>query len=71
MPKTDPELGISSNNNPRCCRCGILITRDTDSGWEVFVAPLVTQPICVGCNLLEYKELRKAPDPPPDQKKLS
>ena len=41
---------IRSNRRPRCAHCGIILTRDTDSGWEVFVEPLVTQGICVGCD---------------------
>lgn len=41
---------IRSNQRPRCAYCGIILTHDTDSGWEVFVKPLVTQGTCVGCD---------------------
>jgi len=33
----------------RCCRCRVELTVDNDSGWEVFVNPTATAPICKHC----------------------
>ncbi len=41
---------IRSNKAKYCLRCGALLTKDNDSGWEGFVSGNVTQPICVVCN---------------------
>ena len=42
---------IRSNNIKRCAICGIPITPDNDSGWEVFVEEgRKTQPICGWCE---------------------
>jgi hypothetical protein len=43
----------SSTNSKYCCQCHTLLTKDNDSGWEIFVAPTVSGPICVMCDL-EY-----------------
>ena len=42
--------GNTSNNKKVCLRCGILIDKTTDSGWEAFVDGIITQPICVWCD---------------------
>ena len=33
-----------------CADCGQLITHETDSGWDAFVAPGKTQPLCKVCD---------------------
>jgi len=40
-----------SNGIQRCAHCGIPITLDNDSGWEVFVGDgKHSQPICGWCD---------------------
>ena len=41
---------IHSNGLRYCADCGRPIYPQNDSGWEVFVLPLVTQPICTECD---------------------
>jgi hypothetical protein len=43
---------IHSNHIQRCAVCGIPITVDNDSGWEIFVGDgKTTQPICAWCDV--------------------
>jgi hypothetical protein len=45
---------ISSNNSPFCIRCGLLIVKANDSGWESFTEDgITTQPICIFCEAKE------------------
>jgi len=43
---------ITSNSIPTCLRCGVRITKENDSGWQVFTADgRTTQPICKMCDV--------------------
>jgi len=35
----------------RCCRCNVELTPENNSGWEVFVSPTRTAPVCKECNV--------------------
>ncbi len=45
---------IRSNKKPICMSCGVEITEENDSGWEGFVGPITTQPLCEVCNEEEF-----------------
>ena len=42
--------GIRSTNVKKCAHCGVCITQENDSGWEVFVNAKWTQPVCCACD---------------------
>lgn len=56
---------IRSTGLRYCADCGRPIYPQNDSGWEVFVLPLVTQPLCVECDArrAEATETPQAPEP--------
>jgi hypothetical protein len=39
-----------------CAWCGVDITPENDSGWEVFISPRETQPECKACHEAESME---------------
>ena len=42
---------ITSNSIPVCIRCGVKITKENDSGWNVFTEDgRTTQPVCKTCD---------------------
>lgn len=41
---------IKSNGARTCAFCRLPINAANDSGWEVFVEPQVTQPVCIFCD---------------------
>lgn len=54
---------IHSNHVKRCALCGIPITVDNDSGWEIFVGDgKTTQPICGWCDVEHSHSGEKQPD---------
>ena len=54
--------GNTSNNKKVCLRCGVLIDKTTDSGWEAFVDGITTQPICIWCDEKDAAGGPKAPE---------
>lgn len=55
---------IRSNRIERCAYCGIPITRENDSGWEIFIAPAITQVVCAWCDSAHNGSGSKAQTPP-------
>ncbi len=51
---------FKSNGIKRCIDCGIPITPDNDSGWEVFVTGNTTQPICAWCDVIRGEKMTGA-----------
>ncbi len=43
-------IPIASNGKRTCLFCGVPITCENDSGWEMFASPRTTQPVCVPCK---------------------
>jgi hypothetical protein len=41
---------IYSNRKNYCAKCEKIITKENDSGWEVFVNGHITQSVCKECN---------------------
>ena len=56
------DLGFRSTNVLSCAWCGVRITAQNDSGWEVFVTGNMTQRCCKTC--FESKQPKKG-DPAP------
>ena len=49
---SDIELNIDhaqDSGKGTCADCGTEITPENNSGWEVFVGPMTTQPVCKEC----------------------
>jgi hypothetical protein len=53
---------IRSTNVKKCADCKCNITKDNDSGWEVFVGGGYTQPTCKKCNEIRDKNLCEKSD---------
>ena len=59
----DLEKMLPSNHIMRCAICGIPITKENDSGWEIFVGDgKYSQPICCWCDIDYSKEGSKEKD---------
>ena len=53
---------IRSTNVKKCVDCNCNITKDNDSGWEVFVGGGYTQPTCKKCDEIRDKSLCEKSD---------
>lgn len=57
MPNIDLNIDHAKDSGKRTCAdCGVEITPENYSGWDAFVGPMTTQPLCKQCDYLRSIE---------------